>query len=87
MTATALVKYLVDVEAGDTTDRVFGASFDIGTTTCVCTLVDLRNGATVGVASTINHQAPFGADVIARMAKAMHEEENVLQLEGLTLST
>ena len=80
-------EYLVDVEAGDTTDRVFGASFDIGTTTCVCTLVDLRNGATVGVASTINHQAPFGADVIARMAKAMHGEENVLQLRDAAIST
>ena len=87
VTATLVGEYLVDVEAGDTTDRVFGASFDIGTTTCVCTLVDLRNGATVGVASTINHQAPFGADVIARMAKAMHEEENVLQLREAALST
>ena len=87
VTATLVGEYLVDVEAGDTTDRMFGASFDIGTTTCVCTLVDLRNGATVGVASTINHQAPFGADVIARMAKAMHGEENVVQLRDAAIST
>ncbi|MGZ8581518.1 MAG: ASKHA domain-containing protein [Actinomycetota bacterium] len=87
VTATLVGEYLVDVEPGDTTDRMFGASFDIGTTTCVCTLVDLRNGATVGVASTINHQAPFGADVIARMAKAMHGEENVVQLREAAIST
>ena len=54
-----------------------GVSFDIGTTTCVATLVDLRSGATVGVASTLNQQAPFGADVIARMARAMSEPDDI----------
>jgi uncharacterized 2Fe-2S/4Fe-4S cluster protein (DUF4445 family) len=87
VTATLVGEYLVDLEPGDTTGRMFGASFDIGTTTCVCTLVDLRNGATVGVASTINHQAPFGADVIARMAKAMHGDENVIELRDAAIST
>jgi uncharacterized 2Fe-2S/4Fe-4S cluster protein (DUF4445 family) len=87
VTATLVGEYLVDLEPGDTTDRMFGASFDIGTTTCVCTLVDLRNGAAVAVASTINHQAPFGADVIARMAKAMHGPENIEQLREAAIST
>jgi uncharacterized 2Fe-2S/4Fe-4S cluster protein (DUF4445 family) len=62
-------------------------SFDIGTTTCVCTLVDLRNGSTVAVASTINHQASYGADVIARMAKAMHGQENIDLLKASALET
>ena len=57
VTATLVGEYLVDCEEGDTRERMFGVSFDIGTTTCVCTLVDLRNGATAAVASTINHQA------------------------------
>ena len=77
VTATLVGEYLVDCEEGDTRERMFGVSFDIGTTTCVCTLVDLRNGATAAVASTINHQASYGADVIARMAKAMHGQENI----------
>ena len=87
VTATLVGEYLVDVEPGDTRDRMFGASFDIGTTTCVCTLVDLRNGAAVAVASTINHQTSFGADVIARMAKAMHGRENIDQLQAAALDT
>ena len=66
---------------------MFGVSFDIGTTTCVCTLVDLRNGATAAVASTINRQASYGADVIARMAKAMHGQENIDQLKAAALDT
>jgi uncharacterized 2Fe-2S/4Fe-4S cluster protein (DUF4445 family) len=87
VTVTLVGEYMVDCEAGDTRDRMFGASFDIGTTTCVCTLVDLRNGSTVAVASTINHQASFGADVIARMAKAMHGQENIDQLQAAVLET
>jgi uncharacterized 2Fe-2S/4Fe-4S cluster protein (DUF4445 family) len=66
---------------------MFGASFDIGTTTCVCTLVDLRNSATVAVASTINRQASYGADVIARMAKAMHGPDHIDQLKAAVLET
>jgi uncharacterized 2Fe-2S/4Fe-4S cluster protein (DUF4445 family) len=87
VTATLVGEHLVDVEAGDTTDRMFGASLDIGTTTCVCTLVDLSTGATVGVSSTINHQATFGADVIARMATAMQGEEHVVALREAAIST
>jgi len=87
VTATLVGEYLIDLEPGDTTDRMFGASFDIGTTTCVCTLVDLRNGAAVAVASTINHQTPFGADVIARMARAMQDDEDIDRLQAAAIAT
>lgn len=87
VTATLVGEYLVDVEAGDTRERMFGASFDIGTTTCVCTLVDLRNGATAAVSSTINHQASYGADVMARAAKAMRGHDDIEQLQRAVLET
>jgi uncharacterized 2Fe-2S/4Fe-4S cluster protein (DUF4445 family) len=87
VTVTLVGERLVDVEAGDTTERLFGASFDIGTTTCVCTLVDLRSGGTVAVASTINQQTPFGADVIARMARAMQDEGDVVRLQEAVVAT
>ncbi len=87
VTATLVGEHLVDVEPGDTRDRMFGASFDIGTTTCVCTLVDLRTGSAVAVASTINRQAAFGADVIARMAKAMQGREEIEQLQAAVIET
>ena len=54
---------------------MFGVSLDIGTTTVVATLIDLRSGAAAGVESTINRQAPYGADVIARMGHAMTGED------------
>ena len=45
LTATVVGDHLVDVEPGDTRERMFGVSLDIGTTTVVATLVDLRSGA------------------------------------------
>jgi uncharacterized 2Fe-2S/4Fe-4S cluster protein (DUF4445 family) len=87
LTATLVGDRVVDVEAGDTTARMFGVSFDIGTTTCVANLVDLRSGATVALASTLNQQAPFGADVIARMARAMSEAEDIGRLRDAALAT
>ncbi len=75
------------MEPGDTTERAFGASFDIGTTTCVCTLVDLRTGAVAAVASAINRQAPFGADVIARMARAMQDPGDIGELQAAAVAT
>ena len=87
VTATLVGEHLIDVEPGDTRGRMFGASFDVGTTTCVCTLVDLRTGVAVAVASTINRQATYGADVIARMASAMQDPENVRQLQAAVIDT
>jgi uncharacterized 2Fe-2S/4Fe-4S cluster protein (DUF4445 family) len=85
VTATVVGDHLVDVEPGDTTSRMFGVSFDVGTTTVVATLLDLRSGAAVAVASTINRQAPHGADVIARMGYAMQDEAGVGTLRAAAL--
>jgi len=87
ITATVVGDHLVDVEPGDTRERMFGVSFDIGTTTVVATLVDLRSGAVAAVASTINRQASFGADVIARMGHAMTGPEAIEDLQQAVHAT
>ena len=87
VTATVVGDHLVDVEAGDTTSRVFGLSVDVGTTTVVATLVDLVAGVVVAVASTINRQASFGADVIARMGHAMLGVDELAELREAALAT
>ena len=79
LTATVVGDHLVDVEPGDTSARIFGVAVDIGTTTVVATLVDLVTGAALGVASTINGQAHYGADVIARMGHAMQGGGEAIQ--------
>jgi uncharacterized 2Fe-2S/4Fe-4S cluster protein (DUF4445 family) len=62
---------LIAVEAGDTRDESYGIAFDLGTTTVVGTLMNLRTGMAEAVRSTLNGQARFGADVISRISHGM----------------
>ena len=67
---------IIDVEAGDTTKRNFCIAVDIGTTTVVCHLVDLRDGQTLGRAAKYNSQAAYGADVIRRIMFVSQSPDN-----------
>ena len=46
VTAVIVDDVLIDVQPGDTTDRLLGIAFDLGTTTVVATLLDLSHGHT-----------------------------------------
>jgi uncharacterized 2Fe-2S/4Fe-4S cluster protein (DUF4445 family) len=88
VTATVVGNRLIDVEAGDTTERMLGVSIDVGTTTVVASLVDLLAGAVIGVESTINRQAPFGADVLTRVSHTqMHGPESLEELRSAIVVT
>jgi uncharacterized 2Fe-2S/4Fe-4S cluster protein (DUF4445 family) len=58
------------IEPLDTSSRNFGLAVDVGTTTVVAQLVDLKTGRVLGVEGTHNLQAQWGADVISRMVFA-----------------
>jgi uncharacterized 2Fe-2S/4Fe-4S cluster protein (DUF4445 family) len=60
VTAVLVDDALIAVEPGDTTERMFGIAFDLGTTTVVATLLDLTTGTPAGVASLLNPQQPLG---------------------------
>ncbi len=83
LTAVVVDDVLIDVEAGDTTGRIFGIAFDLGTTTVVATLLDLTTGTPVAVASKLNPQQTFGADVITRISTIMMDERALERLSGL----
>ena len=61
---------VIDLEPGDTTDRLFGVAVDVGTTTVVAKLVDLLSGQVRGTAATTNPQIRYGDDVISRILHA-----------------
>jgi uncharacterized 2Fe-2S/4Fe-4S cluster protein (DUF4445 family) len=67
---------IVDVEAGDTSQRSMCIVADVGTTTVVCHLVDLRHGQTLGQAAKYNTQARYGADVVRRIIHASQSADN-----------
>src|SRR5512146_541633 len=87
VTAVVADETLIAVEAGDTTGRVFGLAFDLGTTTVVATLLDLTTGTPVAVESRLNKQQPFGADVIARISATMLDTAALDRLRGLATDT
>ena len=64
---------VIALELGDTTGSLYGVAIDIGTTTVVCSLVDMLTGEELGHASEINAQKFFGLDVLTRIT---YEIEN-----------
>jgi uncharacterized 2Fe-2S/4Fe-4S cluster protein (DUF4445 family) len=87
VTAVVVDDVLIDVQPGDTTARLYGIAFDLGTTTVVATLLDLSTGTPLAVASMLNKQQPFGADVITRISSIMMEPGAIDTLARLAHET
>jgi uncharacterized 2Fe-2S/4Fe-4S cluster protein (DUF4445 family) len=64
-------KYLKDTAA----DRIFGVAADIGTTTVVVKLVDMKAGKCFAVEAALNPQTKYGEDVVSRIAHAQTKEK------------
>ena len=79
-TAVMADNHLIDFERGDTTDKCYGLAFDVGTTTVVGALLDLRDGAELAVAADINPQITFGEDVLSRIKHSSDCESCLLEL-------
>src|SRR5437899_407800 len=87
VTAVLAGEHLVAVEPGDTTSECYGVAFDVGTTTLVGTLMNLRTGMAASVLSTLNGQAPFGADVISRISHGMNGPGAIQELQEAVVTT
>jgi uncharacterized 2Fe-2S/4Fe-4S cluster protein (DUF4445 family) len=58
---------VINLEAGDRSNRHFGIAVDVGTTTIALHLVDLSKGSIVRTLTDYNGQIPCGLDVISRI--------------------
>lgn len=63
------------------TPQPYGIAVDIGTTTVVLYFVDLLTGQLAGIASLLNPQAAYGADVISRITWCQTHEKGVQELQ------
>ncbi|AKL96684.1 ferredoxin [Clostridium aceticum] len=81
LTAITYGHEVLGIEQQDTTERLTGMAFDIGTTSIVGYLMDLHSGRELSVVSTVNPQTKFGADVITRMNYANQEEKGLERLQ------
>jgi uncharacterized 2Fe-2S/4Fe-4S cluster protein (DUF4445 family) len=59
---------------GNSTAPIYGIAVDIGTTTVVARLVDMKTGISKAAESSLNPQTRFGDDVISRISYAESEE-------------
>jgi len=75
-------RFIIDVEPGDTTNRLFGCAIDIGTTKIAGYLLDLNSGMVLAVDSLINPQVAYGEDVISRIAYASKGAKELRDLQG-----
>jgi len=51
----------------DSAEEIFGLAVDIGTTTVVAKLINMRDGQCLGTQATLNPQTRYGDDVISRI--------------------
>ena len=74
---------LLSVEAGNTTSRLYGTAFDIGTTTVAAYLYCLESGKLLSAGSMMNPQRKFGADVISRIDRAKTSPQAADEMRSL----
>jgi len=86
LTATTFLGRVIHLEAGDTADHAYGMAFDVGTTSVVGALMDLRTGETLASVSAVNAQAVFGGDLMSRIAYAQFNDAKLQTLRGRILN-
>ncbi|MBA4394217.1 MAG: ferredoxin [Desulfobacca sp.] len=68
-------------------ETCFGMAFDIGTTTLVAYLFDLKSGERLSVRSGLNPQIAFGDDVISRISFGQTQPEGLERLHSSLLES
>jgi len=73
---------IIRIEPGDTSEKVYGLSVDVGTSKIVVYLVDLKTGETLGVGSVENPQTMYGEDILTRISYVITEENGLKRLQS-----
>lgn len=68
---------IIRVEAGDTTDTLYGLALDVGSTTLEMELLDLTTGRTLSKAQSENHQRALGENILDRIVAVRENIENL----------
>lgn len=73
-------KEIIDIERGYRVENAYGLAVDIGTTTVVGYLTDLRTGEVLVIDSMMNPQVTYGEDVMSRITFAMQYDDGLEKL-------
>ena len=86
-TAVLAGKWLIRLEEGDTSREFYGVAFDIGTTTVVGTLMDLRRNLELAAVSEMNPQVAYGNDVLTRIMRVRESPEALGEMQRALVET
>jgi uncharacterized 2Fe-2S/4Fe-4S cluster protein (DUF4445 family) len=86
LTVTTFNGGILDIEAGDTSAHAYGMAFDIGTTSIVGTLMDLRTGEQLAEVGSVNPQSVYGGDLMSRIAFAQFDPKKLQTLRAKVLN-
>ncbi len=77
---------VIDLQAGYV-EGIFGLAVDVGSTTVVAHLCDLRTSAVLATASAMNPQVVYGEDLMSRIAYAAQHPDGLTKLQQAILDT
>lgn len=86
LTKTAGFPEIIEIESGNRISCNYGLAIDVGTTTIVGLLVDLRSGKILGKASRMNGQISYGEELVTRIAFSQ-EVEGLSKLKRAVVSS
>jgi uncharacterized 2Fe-2S/4Fe-4S cluster protein (DUF4445 family) len=86
LTVTTFGGRIIDVEVGDTAAHAYGMAFDIGTTSIVGTLMDLKTGEELAAVGSVNPQSIYGGDLMSRIAFAQFDPKKLQTLRAKVLN-
>ena len=85
VTATLCGSEITALEPGDTSEKEYALAVDIGTTTVVAYLLNLKTGEVAATESGLNRQKSFGGDVISRIDYIGEDPEKLKKLQDRIL--
>lgn len=85
VTATLFDGELIELQIGDHSERACGMAFDIGTTSIVGSLIDLRTGEELAAVGGVNPQSPYGGDLMSRIAYVQEDARRLQTLRAKVL--
>lgn len=86
-TIVAIDGQFAGFESGDTSSERLAIAIDLGTTTLATELIDLTDGAKLGIASRMNPQVTFGDDVLTRICFARDNHSGLSQMQQIVIDT
>lgn len=86
VTITTRENVLIDIVPEDCSTKLYGIAYDIGTTTVVGMLWNLKDGTLIDVDTRTNYQSIYGADVISRISHTIQNEDGLEQLQSKVIT-